>query len=110
VAGAFYNNPALCKNPGDLNVLQIHGTADDTVPVSSGEKGLSFWANRGRCDAVVESKGALDLVSAGGAETDALVWDNCQNQTKVGYWRINQGTHAPYFNSSWLPAALEFVK
>jgi polyhydroxybutyrate depolymerase len=110
VAGAFYSNPALCKNPGDLNVLQIHGTADDTVPVANGESGLSYWSNRGRCDAAVESQGALDLISSSGAETDAVVWDNCANQTKVGYWRINGGTHAPYFNSSWLRAALEFVK
>ncbi len=108
IAGAFFQNPALCKNPSDLNVLQIHGTLDDTVPPS--ESDLNYWVKRGACDAGKETRGALDLVTAGDFETDALVWNNCNNQTKVGYWRINGGSHAPYFNSSWLREALEFVK
>jgi polyhydroxybutyrate depolymerase len=110
IAGAFYANPNLCKNPGDLNVLQIHGSADDTVPIANGETGPRYFANRGGCDAAVESKGAFDLVSASGAETDSYVWNNCSNDTRVGYWRINGGAHAPYLNSSWLRAALDFVK
>jgi polyhydroxybutyrate depolymerase len=116
VAGAFYRTAALCRNPGNLNILQIHGTADDTVPAAGGGglpstlSGLDFWVNHGACDAVQETPGALDLVSAGDRETDALVWKNCKQGTRVGYWRINDGTHAPYFNSSWLREALEFVK
>jgi polyhydroxybutyrate depolymerase len=116
VAGAFFRDPALCKKPGDLNILQIHGTADDTVPPLGGgglpstQSGLDYWVNRGSCDAVQETAGALDLVNAAGFETDALVWNNCRNKTKVGYWRVNGGVHAPYFNSSWLRDALDFVK
>ncbi|HYX33601.1 MAG TPA: alpha/beta fold hydrolase [Oligoflexus sp.] len=116
VSGAFFRNPALCKNPGLLNILQIHGTQDPTVPLAGGgglpstQSGIDYWVQRGSCDDVRETPKALDLVSVSGAETDTLVWDNCQAATKVGYWKVNGTAHAPYFNANWLKEALKFVE
>lgn len=116
IAGAFFKNPALCKNPGFINVLQIHGTEDPTVPPAGGgglpstQSGLDYWVQRGGCDKVEETPGALDLVRSSGPETDSLVWNNCQDNTKVGYWKIKGTAHTPYFNASWLSQALKFVE
>jgi len=116
VAGAFFKDATLCKNPGSLNILQIHGMEDTTVPPAGGGSlpstlgGLDYWVQRSSCGKAQETLGALDLVSVSGFETDTLVWNDCQNQTKVGYWKMNKTAHAPYFNASWLREALKFVE
>jgi hypothetical protein len=52
----------------------------------------------------------LDLVSGSGFETDTLLWNECLNQTQVGYWKMNKTAHVPDFSTGWLREALKFVE
>ncbi len=121
ISGAFFADSLLCKKPGVLNVLQIHGTADTTIPFEGGngtpsaQASVGFWANNGSCEAAVSTLGAIDLVRSSGSttglkETDSFIWKNCKGSTKVGLWKINGTGHLPYFNSTWLADSLDFVQ
>ena len=35
VAGGLFTDVSLCKNPGSTLILQIHGTADKTIPYAA---------------------------------------------------------------------------
>jgi len=121
ISGAFFKDPALCKKPGTLNILQIHGSVDQTIPFEgstyfpSTQTSLDYWIGKNTCSEGTLEVGALDLVRASGSsspvnETDSKVWENCQNKTKVGLWKINGTAHVPFFNDPWLGAALKFVE
>jgi len=115
ISGGFFKNPMLCKNPGPLNILQIHGMTDTTVPPAgsknfpSTQTGLDFWIKRGACDTAEQKSASIDLVTAKGPETDSLVWNHCAEATKIGYWKMNGTGHLPFFNANWLRQALDFV-
>ncbi|MBC7533857.1 MAG: prolyl oligopeptidase family serine peptidase [Oligoflexus sp.] len=58
VAGSVYPDPADCKTETPINVLQVHGTEDPTVPFDTegtdkaypGAFGtVEFWAERNQC-------------------------------------------------------------
>ncbi len=121
ISGAFFKDPTLCKNPGTLNILQIHGSVDSTIPFEgssyfpSTQTSLDYWIGKNTCSEGTLEVGALDLVRASSSsspvkETDSTVWENCQSKTKVGLWKINGTGHLPFFNAAWLAAALKFVE
>lgn len=58
VAGSTFLNPADCKTVNPINILQVHGTEDPTVPFDTagtdkdypGAFGtVAFWAERNQC-------------------------------------------------------------
>jgi polyhydroxybutyrate depolymerase len=121
ISGAFFKDPNLCKNPGTLKILHIHGSVDPTIPFEgssyfpSTQTSLDYWISKNNCGEGALELGALDLVLASGSssavkETDSTVWENCQSETKVGLWKINGTGHVPFFNADWLAAALKFVE
>jgi poly(3-hydroxybutyrate) depolymerase len=84
IAGATFLDPANCKPPGPINVLQIHGTTDETVPYEGGplydggplipgaHETIDQWAAFNGCAGkVVETELSLDLF--GDAELDSSV-------------------------------------
>jgi len=111
VAGGFFKDPSLCKNPGPLTVLQIHGTADRTIPyaMNSGYPGavesVQNWAELLDCKTTRSVAQAEDLITfslggvPGGKETDALEFADCSGGAKVSLWTVNGGQHVNVFNN-----------
>ncbi|MCX6128054.1 MAG: alpha/beta fold hydrolase [Proteobacteria bacterium] len=123
ISGAFFADPRLCKNPGRLNLLQIHGSNDSVVDFRGrfgfpgAKQSVKYWVNSQSCnqEATVR-RHQLNLMpfyasnKAAGYETDSYVWDSCQNEAHVGLWKVNGADHMPFFKSTWLAEALYFVK
>jgi polyhydroxybutyrate depolymerase len=94
VAGAFY--PATgedCRPARPIPVLELHGTADDTVPYTGGVRDLpaiadwvAGWVGRNGCQV---------QPSAGRIEPDIAVnsWGGCAGGAEVRHVAVNGGGH-----------------
>jgi polyhydroxybutyrate depolymerase len=122
IAGAFFTNAALCRNPGNPNVLQIHGRLDEVIPFAPTERligarqSVAYWAKRQGCQPPREFFASRDLVhemfpegDETTKETDELLWDDCSTNQRFALWALNGVGHVPYFKSGWIAAALNFL-
>ncbi len=68
IAGSTFVNAAECKNPQPLNILQIHGDQDSTVPFDGNGRSpgaiatTQRWVDINQCQSKTEAADALDLV------------------------------------------------
>lgn len=116
LAGVGHLDPADCAPSEPVSVLQVHGTADDTILFEGGdavpttgefEPGGPYpgalataeaWAAQDGCDASPSAGAPLDLdVSIDGEETSVSRWNGCQSEAAVELWAIEGGTHVPLF-------------
>lgn len=110
-AGAQYDNVASCKPTEPVNVLQIHGTSDDTIrydggqlnrnPYPSAETTATMWATLNGCSTTPDtSSPPIDLVStiAGSETTIAKYETSCRPGGRVELWTMVGGNHIPGFN------------
>jgi polyhydroxybutyrate depolymerase len=118
LAGA---NPLMGCTPSEpVSVLQVHGTADDTIFFDGGDilgnaypsatESVAFWANIGGCAANPTTDPAtLDLdTGLTGAETTVARHDGCTGGW-AEQWTIQDGAHVPDLDSSWAPTILDFL-
>jgi polyhydroxybutyrate depolymerase len=107
LSGVTYLDPSKCKPSHPVSVLQIHGTADDTVPFGGSPKlfpGASpgaratydTWAAKNGCtgDDVVGPTIDFDK-NVAGAETTTVrkaVSGSCAAATEL--WTVTGGGHA----------------
>ncbi len=123
VAGATFEDVAACTPSARINVLQIHGTADNTIkydgssikvqnvehPYPSAAGSVQRWAAYNGCAATTTPGFALDLTSAAGAETDPVSYDACPAGGSVALWTVNGAPHLVLMSSGlplwdWLVA------
>lgn len=132
LAGATFVGRADCHPTAPVSVLEIHGTADDTIAFDGGvisglEPGMSVahypgaeqtataWATYDGCDpAASKSAQRVDVdadISIGGDPADATIetWAGCRNGTVVQLWTIPGGGHAPTISNAFPDAALDFL-
>ncbi|HEY5489431.1 MAG TPA: alpha/beta fold hydrolase [Candidatus Limnocylindrales bacterium] len=122
VVGAMFADPTLCQPTRAVSVLEIHGTADDSVPYEGGqfEPGHRFpgseatvtdWAILNGCDQVRQLTGErLDLESGlRGAETRVSRFDRCPAGVGVELWVVEGGSHELRITPDFVPEALEFL-
>ncbi len=108
LAGAMYLDDMDCKATTPVSVLQIHGTADGTVPYDGGDlypghtapsapTSVADWAARNGCDAALTDTGeTLDLDSGlAGAETTAASHAGCTTGYDAELMTIQGGGHIP---------------
>ncbi len=103
LAGAMPNALGPCEPEHEVAVLQVHGTADETVPYdpepgnplgAGAYDSAAFWADLQGCDAEPVEGTALDIYSAAeGAETTVTEWTGCS--APVALWTIQDGVHIP---------------
>lgn len=131
LAGATFANPADCGPSEPVAVLQIHGTADDTIafkggtlqagsgpPMSSypgAEQTVSTWARYDGCGdpVVVDQRVDVDAdISVAGNPAEATVkrWTGCQPGGAVELWTVPNGNHVPNISASFPDAALDFLE
>ena len=118
-AGALWTNESTCNPSGPVGVLQIHGTADDTVlyagtstPTSGllgtypgAEQTVATWAKKVGCAAALTDTGTKIHIDADlkGNETSVLRHDGCPKNGAAELWRVQGGPHIFAF----APEALE---
>jgi polyhydroxybutyrate depolymerase len=92
VAGTFRGLPA-CRAAHPVSVLEIHGTADRSVPYEGGEDGggailpwLEGWVRRDGCAGSPSGREVAERVML-------LDWRGCAGGTRVEHLRIAGGEH-----------------
>lgn len=123
LAGATYDNPANCDPSEPVHVLQIHGTADDTIRYGGGciipfffcypgaQETIDIWSGYNRCSGVEGTLANLDLDgSIPGAETSRLLLtDGCDEQGSAELWTIAGGSHGPSFNGNYARELVDWL-
>ncbi len=115
LAGATWDDPADCPAAAPVNVLQIHGTDDDTISYDGGTTGtapypsapqtVAAWANNNGCGTTPTDDGTLDLeVTIAGEETSRQAFPDCVPGGDVALWTIDGGSHIPTFDEAFADA------
>lgn len=113
LAGANWENAADCPAENSVNVLQIHGTADDTIAYDGGNVGggnypsapqtVAHWAAANGCEGELQDVDTLDLVPGVlGEETTRAGYQGCPDGGDVLLWTIEDGEHIPTFGDAWI--------
>jgi polyhydroxybutyrate depolymerase len=122
LAGAMTDDPTQCKPSRPVTVLQIHGTADETIQYGGGANAgnsypsapatLSDWRGYDGCgDKADTSSPPLDLdTGLPGAETKVTVFrSGCRGGSTVELWAIGDGSHVPALSANFAPAVVDFL-
>jgi polyhydroxybutyrate depolymerase len=113
LAGATWRNPANCPAASLVNVLQVHGDADQTISYvgngvyPSAPETVAIWAQKNGCVGALEDRGAdkdLDL-GITGRETRTESYAGCPPGGAADLWTIAGGGHIPNLGSSWADEA-----
>lgn len=126
LAGATFAKSTDCRPANPVAVLQIHGTADDTIAFTGGsidghpfpgaEESAATWATYDGCAAVPSAVDQrvdvdADLTDAGqAAEATVKRWSGCQPGGAVELWTIPGGGHVPTISSAFGGAVLDFLE
>lgn len=87
-----------CNTTRPVATMQIHGTADPTVPYNGNasstgaEANLQYWADKNPCFGPVLSQDLPDIVSDGTTVTK-LSYNNCAGNTEVVLFKVVNGGH-----------------
>jgi polyhydroxybutyrate depolymerase len=121
LAGATWLDPTMCNPSKPIAVLQIHGTADDTV-LYGGEEiaGVGYpgavatteaWAQKNGCAMTSEAGVAIDIEATNdGPETSVSRYESgCQPGGAAELWTIEGGTHVPGLGPEFAPKVVEWL-
>jgi polyhydroxybutyrate depolymerase len=113
LAGDNWRSAARCPAGAVVNVLQVHGDADETISYlgngvyPSALESVSIWAQKNRCLGTLEGRGGdkdLDL-GITGAETRVEGFGDCPPGGAADLWTIESGRHIPRLGTSWADEA-----
>ena len=83
---------AQCSPGRPFPVLQIHGTADSTVPYDLVPFTMAFWINQNTClDTTVTELPDIDTTDQ--STVTKMVYSPCDEEVEVVLYRINGGEH-----------------
>lgn len=119
LAGAATDDESQCAPEQPVSVLQIHGTADTSIPFEGGANAgnpfpsvaetLGMWRRLNGCADQAETPPPLDLDSGlPGRETTATSY-GCRDGTRVELWSIEEGSHVPSLTREVAPAIVDFL-
>jgi len=117
LAGAGDANQANCTPSVPVNVLQMHGTDDQTVSYTDkpglpgAEQTVANWAKLNGCTSQLTPLGTpADYVSGDdGAETDKLNYSGCAAGGAVELWRMNGAGHIPGLTDAYRRDLVEWL-
>jgi len=108
LAGATFLDSADCDPSEPVSVLQVHGTADDTIAFDGGTllfgiehpsapATVATWAGYNECAATTDDDAqVLDLdANLAGAESSTSAFQGCPAGIGVELWTIDGGAHIP---------------
>ena len=101
VTGAITKlNFPKCKNAAPIPVMQIHGTADATVPYLGNAQFLAidtivnFWVKKNDCNPIAVKTAVPDINITDGATAERFVYSGGKNGTTVELWKVQNGAHS----------------
>ena len=120
LAGATFEDATRCAPSEPVSVLQIHGTADETIayeggntPVGSYPAALTTvaeWSTYDGCGEVMMGLGHVDLVSnLDGAETTTSTFIGCPEDVAVELWTMAGGPHIPQLTENFASDILDWL-
>jgi polyhydroxybutyrate depolymerase len=99
-----------CAPSQAVNVLHLHGTADDTVPFAVAAPSVQTWAAYDRCGTTRDPGPALDLDGTlAGSETHTEATAGCPAGVAVDFWTIDGGGHIPSITTAFEPAVWQWL-
>lgn len=108
LAGATWQNPGACPAANPVNVLQVHGDADETIRYTGGPgypsapETVAIWAQKNRCAGVLEAGADKDLdEQIPGMETRTESYLGCAPGGAADLWTMRGGGHVPRLGASW---------
>ena len=91
--------PNNCSPAHPMPVMEIHGTADATVPYN-GTQGmtpipavLNYWVNFNNCNPVADSSDVPDISNTDGCTAKHYVWNGGDNGATVEHFKVIGGGH-----------------
>jgi polyhydroxybutyrate depolymerase len=122
VAGETYADSATCNPSEPVSVLQIQGSADETISYTGGkifqssypgaEDSAKTWAMYNGCQTttLATKERRIDLVaSLAGEETDMRAYACPSTGGAVELWTINEGRHSPTFTEEFAAEVVDFL-
>lgn len=133
IAGAGSLDEGVCTafNPDPVSVLQIHGTADETILYngeapeapseddpegSAGYPGVAEdarrWARINGCPAPPTPGGDVANFVRGAGRTDTSIARSgeCTAGTRVETWTLEAVGHVPFFNRRWAASVVSWLE
>lgn len=92
----FYNS---CNPSRPMPVMQIHGTADPTVPYNGNlnflhvDSVVNFWVNHNNCLQSPTFDSIPDIVSTDNARAEHYVWSSGDSSSSVEFYKVLNGGH-----------------
>jgi len=124
LAGQVDKDPADCAPGQPVSVVEIHGTADQTIgyygdvqnvppdpSIPSAHETVAVWARNDACTGAIATTGmTLDLDSTlAGNETSIEAYAGCPAGIAVELWTMNGGVHHPPVTNNFAPTAWGFL-
>ena len=118
VAGSTFLDPQACNPSEPVNVLQIHGTQDNTVPFEGtgnypGALGSVLqWLDYNNCEAEPVETTGLDLDAfAEGVDTTIISYEEgCPQGGSGALWQIDGGGHSPVPTDQFHKELVKFIE
>ncbi len=100
VTGCMTDSMELYCNPSrPFPVMHFHGTADPIVAYGGGggiksvEGSIQYWAYNNNCPAQPVEDAIPDTNTTDGTTVSRFYWGDCDNQTEVIFYKVNNGGH-----------------
>ncbi len=118
LAGLASSNAATCQPSRAVNVLQMHGTSDATVPYAAGGSGIGTvgaegsvtqWGTHNGCAATRTAGPTLDLENGvPGAETHPHTTTGCPTNGAADLWEMQGAGHIPNWGPTFTPTLVQW--
>lgn len=116
LAGNASSDPTKCNPTKPVSVLQLHGTADATVPFDGGSLGIGAvadvtqWAQKDNCSGSRSGNGEADLDSTvAGDETHKETTAGCPDGVAVDLWRLEGSGHIPILTAGAIDQIFDWL-
>jgi polyhydroxybutyrate depolymerase len=101
VAGSIVPSVYVSANAGKaVPAMQIHGTADATVPYDGFAFGVpidsvvAFWVRNNHCNAIPSQTTLPDVDPSDGCTAEHYIWNGGQTGVTVELYKVNGGAHS----------------
>lgn len=122
-AGAQASDPTACAPAQGVSVLEVHGTADETIRFDGGsiisgatypsaEETVGEWVTLDHCDQTGEKTEPFDAdATLAGAETIRTSWSaGCDDHSEVALWAVEGGVHSPPAGATFSDALVGWLE
>lgn len=97
--GMVPGTPANCNPERTVPIMEIHGTADGTVPYNGSfivvptEETVAFWVDKNNCNATPTITSVPNVSTNDGSTAENFLYTDCDGNTTVELYKITGGGH-----------------